>query len=268
MEIALKDGERIDSLHKGGYSIVQNKKSFCFGMDAVLLAHFACKNIEASKVQSKPVKILDLCTGNGIVPLLMNAAFSEASEESLDGFDAEFSALELQNESFDMARRSVQLNSLESKISVLQGDVKTIGSYFNQSSFDFVTCNPPYMIPSKGRQSQNMAKMIARQEICCNIMDVIKAALYCMKENGHFFMIHRPERLDEILKDLQESGLKAAEIQLVKAFEDKAASMVLLHCVLAHNSEAGECSILPPLVIYRKAGEYTSEAEAIYGRKA
>lgn len=309
MEIALEDGERIDSLHVGDFKIVQNRKFFCFGMDAVLLADFAFSRID---FKAKNLRILDLCSGNAIVPLLLCGNLKKNDSKNFDFRNPEdcdfenredcgvhFSALEIQEKIADMAVRTVLLNNLQDKISVKNGDLCEIENLYDSDSFDAVTCNPPYILPSNGRQSANKAKMIARQEICCSIGDVLRAAFYVLKDGGSFFMVHRPERFDEIVSSLVKNGFRIKNYRLVKPFENENPKMVLFHCVAEKNCGA-ECQRnlnlqddenrenacknenikkianteklekfeIPPLVIYKEKGVYTLETEKIYGRKA
>lgn len=271
VETELNEGERIDSLHVGGLKIIQNKKSFCFGMDAVLLSDFAFDEISKKEKNAAPEKIwkiLDLCSGNGIVPLLLAGLFSK-NQLNLKNF--RISALEIQKEISQMAEKSVHLNHLENLISVKNGDLKEIGNFFDKNDFDFVTCNPPYVANGKGRQSKNAAKMIARQEICCGLQNVLDAAFYALKDGGHFFMIHRPERFDEIREKLKRTGFKIKKYRFIKPFKDENAKMVLFdaHKNQMENDEYSDSEHeLPPLVIYKENGVYTEETEKIYGRKA
>ncbi|MDY2843610.1 MAG: hypothetical protein SOT81_06455 [Treponema sp.] len=300
MEIALEAGERIDSLHVGDFRIVQNRNFFCFGMDAVLLSDFAFSRID---FKAKNLKVLDLCSGNAIVPLLLcgklkerdfrNHDFGNLEIQDFENHNVNFSALEIQEKIADMARRTVLLNNLQDKISVKNGDLCKIENLYDSDSFDAVTCNPPYILPSNGRQSANKAKMIARQEICCSLNDVLRAAFYVLKDGGSFFMVHRPERFDEIVSSLKSSGFGIKNFRLVKPFENENPKMVLFHCVAEKNFKS-ECQKnqnlqdekndenvwkngktenlkkieLPPLVIYKEKGVYTLETEKIYGRKA
>ncbi|MDE5866280.1 MAG: methyltransferase, partial [Lachnospiraceae bacterium] len=149
--VVLKENERIDDLQRNGYRIIQNQGKFCFGMDAVLLSGFA-----KAKTGSR---LLDMGTGTGIIPILMEA---KTQAEHLTG-------LEIQEESADMARRSVLLNNLEDKITIVTGDIKEAGSLFDAASFDVITCNPPYMIGQHGLTNPDDAKAIARHEILCTL---------------------------------------------------------------------------------------------------
>lgn len=177
----LKENERIDDLQRNHYQIIQDPDRFCFGMDAVLLSGFA-------KV-AKDAKVLDLGTGTGIIPLLLEAK-TEASH---------LTGLEIQAESADMARRSVRLNGLEEKISIVTGDIKEAVSLFGGASFDVVTCNPPYMTEHHGLTNPEAPLAIARHEPLCTLEDVISQSARLLKPGGNFFMVHRPFRLADII---------------------------------------------------------------------
>ena len=181
----LKQGERLDELHRNGYFIIQDPKRFCFGMDAVLLSGFA--------KAKKGDRVLDLGTGTGIIPILM-----EAKTEAFH-----FTALEIQKDSADLARRSVCFNHLEEKITIIEGDIKEASSLFHTSYFDVVTSNPPYMIAQHGFTNPKLPKAIARHEILCTLEDVIREGAKVLKPNGHFFLVHRPFRLPEIFAVMQ-----------------------------------------------------------------
>ena len=181
MEVKLKAGERIDELQRNGYQIIQNENGFCFGMDAVLLSGFA-------RVK-KGEQALDLGTGTGIIPILL-----EAKTEG-----RHFTGLEIQETSADMAQRSVCLNDLQEKVRIVQGDIKSATELFGKGSMDVVTSNPPYMTGQHGLVNPDMPKAIARHEILCTLEDVIGQASALLKENGRFYMVHRPFRLAEIM---------------------------------------------------------------------
>lgn len=167
----LKPGERIDDLQCRGYDIIQNKDVFCFGMDAVLLADFATGAPNGS--------VIDLGTGTGVIPMLMQAR----------GKGRHFTGLEVQAYSADMARRSVQMNGLETEISVVEGDMRQVRELFKPGSFSAVTSNPPYIKGNHGLENENSPKNIARHEILMELLDVIKAAAYLLCEGGTFAMV-------------------------------------------------------------------------------
>ena len=155
-KVELKENERIDDLQRNGYVIIQNKEKFCFGMDAVLLSGFA---------QVKPgEKVIDLGTGTGIIPILLEAKY--------DG--EHYTGLEIQKEMADMAARSVALNGLEKKISIVEGDILKAGNIFGLARFDVVTSNPPYMNDAHGLKNPGLPKAIARHEILCTLEDVVR----------------------------------------------------------------------------------------------
>ena len=232
---------------KNGYTIFQDKKTFCFGVDAVLLSDFACKNIR----RSKSLSVMDLCTGTGIIPLLMASELKNAN----------FSALEIQEKSCDMAQKSVNENGLEERIKIFQGDLKNVSQLFTKASFNAVTCNPPYMPFSHGKSSPTDAKAIARHEVLCNINDVISSIDYLLHTHGQFFMIHKPERLQEIFTVMSEHHLEAKKIRFIHPFADEAPNLVLIEG--RKNAEKGFV-IEPPLVIREKNLEYTDEVKSIY----
>ena len=163
MENNIKQGERLDDLQVKGYQIIQNPNKFCFGMDAVLLANFA-------RVK-KGEKALDLGTGTGIIPILLEAKTQGES----------FTGLEIQEESADMARRSVALNHLEDKIQIVTGDIKEAAGIFGPASFDVITTNPPYMIGEHGIQNAQDAKTIARHEVLCTLDDILRESARILK---------------------------------------------------------------------------------------
>ena len=244
MKVELKAGERIDELQRNGYQIIQNENGFCFGMDAVLLSGFA-------KVK-KGENALDLGTGTGIIPLLL-----EAKTEG-----RHFTGLEIQETSADMAQRSVYLNDLNEKVEIVRGDIKEAVDLFGKSSFDVVTSNPPYMTGQHGLINPDMPKAIARHEILCTLEDVIGQASALLKENGRFYMVHRPFRLSEIMVTMSRYRLEPKRMKLVYPFVDKEPNMVLIEGLKGGRPRV---TVEKPLIVYEKPGVYTSEIYDIYG---
>ncbi len=245
--------ERIDKIHIKGYSIIQDKSAFCYGIDAVLLADFALKMQQTKNCTT----FVDLGCGNGIIPILLCAQKKELSG----------SGLEIQPKMADMARRSVELNFLSNKIKIVEGDIKKTEQYFEKACADFVTSNPPYMIVSRGRQSENSAKMIARQELLCNLGDVVNSARFLLKEDGSFCMIHRAERKEEIFSCLKKNGFNDILWQEVRPNEKKASVLILICAHLKKiGIEAEKIKKLKELIIYDCDGNYTAEVKKIYGR--
>ena len=244
------EGEKVDDLQRGGLRIIQNPALFCFGMDAVLLAAFASE--EESVWRRKGLKGLDLGTGTGIIPVLMS---DRTRAEHLTG-------LEIQQGSADMAERSVLLNHLEDRISIVRGDIREADRIFAAASFDFVTCNPPYIIGSHGLQNPQSPKAIARHEVLCSFSDIVRVTAALLKPGGHFYLIHRPFRLAEIIQSLCGAGLEPKRMRLVYPYIDREPNMVLLDCVRGGRSRL---KIQPPLIVYREPGSYTEEIYEIYG---
>lgn len=240
----LRENERIDDLQRNGYQIIQNPEKFCFGMDAVLLSGFV--RVRAGST------LLDMGTGTGIIPILLEAKTQAAH----------LTGLEIQEESADMARRSVALNKLEDKIAIVTGDIKEAGNIFGAASFDVVTCNPPYMIDGHGLTNPDAPKAIARHEILCTLEDVVAQAAKVLKPGGNFFMVHRPFRLAEIMVLLHNYKLEPKRMQMVYPFVDKEPNMVLIE---ASRGGKPRIQIEKPLIIYREAGVYMPEIYDIYG---
>ena len=232
MTIDVREGERLDDLGRKGYRIIQNPKTFCFGIDAVLLTGFA--RIKAGS------HVLDLGTGTGIIPILLEAK-TEASH---------LTGLEIQEESADMARRSVALNGLEDKIAIVTGDLKEAAFLLGKGVFDVVTCNPPYMIGEHGLTGGNRQKTIARHEVLCTFEDVAREAATVLKPGGTFYLVHRPFH-----------GLEPKRMKLVHPFVEKEPNMVLIEAKKGGNSRI---TIESPLIVYKEPGVYTDEIYDIY----
>lgn len=243
MTIELKETERLDDLGRNNYKLIQDPGRFCFGIDAVLLSGFA-------RVKTGD-KVLDLGTGTGIIPILLEAK-TEASH---------LTGLEIQEESADMAMRSVAYNNLSDKIAIVTGDIKEAGSLFGAASFDVVTCNPPYMIGHHGLTSDNEAKMIARHEMLCTFDDVACQASKVLKQGGNFFLVHRPFRLAEIFATLMKYHLEPKRMRLVHPYVDKEPNMVLIE---ANKGGKSRLQIEKPLIVYKEPNVYTDEIYDIY----
>lgn len=240
----LLENERIDDLQKNGYRIIQNPEKFCFGMDAVLLSGFA--KVKAGE------NALDLGTGTGIIPILLEAKTQ----------GEHFTGLEIQEESADMARRSVALNGLEEKIEIVTGDIKDASERFGASSFDVITTNPPYMIGQHGLKNGNEAKTIARHEVLCDLEDILRESSRLLKEHGRFYMVHRPFRLAEILSAMVQYRIEPKRMRLVYPYIDKEPNMVLIEGLRGGRSRM---TVEKPLIVYKEPGVYTEEIYTTYG---
>lgn len=242
-QVFLGEDERIDDLQRNGYRLIQNPKLFCFGMDAVLLSTFA--------TAAPGQKVLDMGTGNGVIPILMEAKNPGAY----------FTGLEIQDLSFDLASRNVKLNKLESQVNMVQGDIKEASRIFGEASFNVVTSNPPYMNENHGIVNPDSAKAIARHELLCSLEDVIRETSRCLKVKGHFFMVHRPQRLISIINTMTKYHLEPKRMQMVHPYADKDANMVLIEAVKCGRSQL---QTEPPLIVYNKDGSYTEQLLSMY----
>lgn len=243
-DILLKENERIDDLQRNGYCIIQDPDRFCFGMDAVLLSGFA--------TVKEGARVLDLGTGTGIIPILLEAKTKAAH----------LTGLEIQADSADMAGRSVALNGLEEKIDIVTGDIKEADRLFDTASFDVITCNPPYMIGQHGLKNPQDAKAIARHEILCTLEDVVKQTSKLLVPGGKFFLVHRPFRLAEIIVTLKDYKLEPKRMRLVYPFADKEPNMVLLEAV---RDGKPRMTVEKPLIVYSSPGVYMPEIYEVYG---
>ena len=246
MTTNLKPKERLDDLQVNGYEIIQHPGKFCFGMDAVLLSNFA-------RVK-KGERVLDLGTGTGIIPILMTAKTEGDT----------FVGLEIQEESADMARRSVSHNHLDEKVEIVTGDIKEAANIFGLASFDVITTNPPYMIGQHGIANESDTKAIARHEVLCTLDDILRESARVLKPRGRFYMVHRPFRLAEILSKMVEVGIEPKRMRMVHPFIDKEPNMVLIEGKRGGNSRM---TVERPLIVYKEQGVYSEELLGEYGLK-
>lgn len=235
--------ERIDDLQFKGLKIIQNIDKFCFGMDAVLLSHFANAR--------KGEQVVDLGTGTGIIPILLSGR-SEARK---------IYGVEIQPDMADMARRSVFLNGLQDRIEIVTGDLRESPYYLGAGKFQLVVSNPPYKKAGSGLINPSDSKAIARHEIFCTLEDVLDAAKKLLAHRGRLAMVHRPERLMDILYGMRQRGLEPKRVRLVHGTVDKAPSMVLIEAV-----KGGKPHLvwMPPLIVYDDKGIMTDEVREIY----
>ncbi len=243
MTISIKENERVDCLQRKGYKIIQDPDKFCFGMDAVLLSEFASVKPEG--------RVLDIGTGTGIIPILMEARYGSG----------QYTGLEIQEESAKMARRSVALNGLEESITIVTGDIKEAEALFEAASFDVITCNPPYMIGQHGLTNPEEPKAIARHEIKCTLEDIISQSARLLVPGGKFYMVHRPFRLAEIISCMTMYRIEPKRMRLVYPYVDKEPNMVLIEGARGGKSRM---TVEKPLIVYEKPGVYTREILDIY----
>lgn len=241
----LKENERIDDLQLKDLQIIQNTKKFCFGMDAVLLADFAAKSIK------KDTRVMDLGTGTGIIPLLV---YGRTEVEQIVG-------LEIQSEMVEMAKRSMMLNDVEDTIQIIQADLKAPPSQVLPNDYDVIICNPPYMVYKSGLINPTQAKAVSRHEILCTLEDVLTTAKKYLKSKGKFYMIHRSERLVDVLSMMRRFDLEPKTIRFIHPSTQQAPNLLLVMGIKGGNAHT---KIEKPLYVYLEDGEYTEEIYDIY----
>ncbi len=240
--------ERVDDLQTpNGLKLIQNPAWFCFGVDAVLLSDFSTKNIKPKS------RVLDMCTGNGIIPLLLT---EKSQALHIDG-------LEIQKPVAEMACRSVVLNRLEDKIKILAGDLKNAGEIYGKCVFDNVTCNPPYKENLGGLKNATDTVTIARHEICCTLEDIIDSAEKVLKPYGKLCLIHRPERLADIICIMRKHRIEPKRLRFIHPSPSKVATMILIEGAKHGNPKL---FLEPPLYVHDSDGNYSEEIQRIYGR--
>lgn len=241
----LKENERIDDLQIKGLSIIQDPKKFCFGMDAVLLANFAAQDIVRNS------RVVDLGTGTGIIPLLL---YGKSEAKQIIG-------LEIQADMVEMAKRSVILNDLQDTIEIIEGDIKNPPSQILPNYYDVIVSNPPYMINKSGLINSTESKAVSRHEILCTLEDIIKTTKRHLKSRGKFYMIHRSERLVDILTLMREFNIEPKKIKFIHPSQDKSPNLILIQGIKGGNPHL---KIEKPLYVYKGNGDYTSEIYDIY----
>ncbi len=241
----LKPDERVDDLERDGLLLIQNAKRFRYGVDAVLLSWFA---------QAKTgERVLDFCTGTGVVPILMTAKTNAKC----------FTGLEIQTEVADMAKRSVTLNGLEERVTIMEGDVKEASRLFGGASFDVVTVNPPYLAEHGGIHNEDMSKAISRHEILCSLEDVIREAVKVLKPGGRMYMVHRPFRLGDIITLMAKYKMSPRRLVMVYPKVSKDAALVLIEGVRGGKTQI---KAEAPVILYEEDGSESLLIRQIHGR--
>lgn len=239
------ENETLEDLGLGDYKIIQKKDGFKFGIDAVLLANFV-----SPKRNEKGV---DLGSGTGIIPTIIAA---KSSVSRIIG-------IEIQEEMTKMANRSAQINELQERIHFVCADIKKISDCLPKHQFDFVTSNPPYY-KTDTITSPNAMKNISRHELLVELSDIFVAANYLLKPQKSLYLIHKPERLVELIELARAQNLEPKEIQFIYPSSDKAANLILLKYV--KNGRSG-LKYRAPLFVYNN-GRYSDEIQAIYTKKS
>lgn len=243
----LKENERIDDLQLKGLKIIQNKNWFCFGIDAVLLSDFA-KHIKDNEI------VVDLCCGNGIIPILL---CGKSKAEKIYG-------IEIQNEVAELAKKNAELNKLENKIEIINRDLNDIKDVIKSGSIDVVTVNPPYKKKGSGVINENDTKTISRHEISCTLEDIIKESARILKSGGRFFMVHKVERLVDIMVCMRNERIEPKRIRFIHPKNSEAPNLVLIEGARSGNAFL---KIEQPLYVYNEDGTYTNQIKTIYGKE-
>ena len=246
IEVKLEENERIDDLEFKDLKIIQNKDGFCFGIDSVLISDFS-KTIRNGSV------IADFGTGTGIISILLSG---KTNLKKIYG-------IEVQEEVAEMALRSVKLNNLENKIEIINDNLKNLNKYFKTDFFDAIVTNPPYQKNDTGLKSENKRHLISRHEIECNLEDIVKISKSYLKDKGEMYLVHRPERLVDILYLLRKYKIEPKEIRFVNPKANQKPNLVLIKSV---KNGKEFLKVREPLIVYNEDGTYTDEILEIYGK--
>ena len=246
MDVELKENERIDDLEFKGLKIIQNEKGFCFGMDSVLLSDFA-KNMKNNST------VLDLGTGTGIIPILL---CGKTNLKKVVG-------IEIQQDVANMAKRSSQLNNLQDRFEVVNTNIINLKNIYEKQSFDVIVTNPPYKKENTGITNENEAKLISRHEITANLEDFISISKDLLKDKGEFYMVHRPERLVDILSLMRKYKIEAKILKFVSPNRNKEPNLILIKGIKNANSFL---RVEKNLYVYNEDGKYTNEILKIYNK--
>lgn len=240
----LQENERLDDLQYKGLKLIQKKDGFCFGVDSVLLSDFADVR--------KNDRVIDLGSGTGIIAVLLFAKKG-----------AHVTGLEIQPEMAEMSARSIEMNGIGESVRIICGDIKDAVKLFGGSSFDAVVTNPPYMNRGGGLTNASDTKSISRHEILCTLDDVISAAGRLLCPGGRFSMVHRPERLADIMCLMRANFIEPKYMRLVHPSPGKKPNMVLIN---GTRNGKPMLKVLEPLYVYDSKGNYSQEIDRIYGR--
>lgn len=243
----LKENERIDDLEYKGLKIIQNTEGFCFGIDSILLSNFANEIKKGSK-------IIDLGTGTGIIGILLCAKIQ----------NAKVVGVEIQEEVYEMAKRSIKLNKLEERFTLINTNIKELEGKEEMGTYDAVVTNPPYKKENTGLQNENQKKLISRHEITAKLEDFIRISSKLLKDKKDFYMVHRPDRLVDIIELLRKYKLEPKKMQFVYPKQEKEPNLILIK---ATKNAKPFLKVEKPLYVYKENGEYTDEILKIYGKE-
>ena len=234
---------RLDELNINGYKIYQDPSQFCFGVDAVFLA--------AEAQIKKKDRVIDICSGSGIIPLLLLARGDVQNITMVEYFDY----------FCDLAKKSAELNGCADRLNIVNADIKEIEKHFKKSSFDVLTVNPPYEKNGHGIDSPDPMKNAARRETLCDIDDVCRAAAHLLETGGRMYMIHRPSRICDILCAMRKYKLEPRTLKLVQSKKDSVPNMVLISAI---KGAPPYLTVQKNMIIYNDDGSYTEESSRLY----
>src|SRR5262245_41162193 len=235
--------ETVDTLFQGRLAIIQSKRGYRFSLDAVLLARFV-------KIRGGE-RIIDLGTGNGVIPLILACLYPSAR----------IVGVEVQEAMVERALRSVAWNNFRHKIEIIRGDVCSPGEV-SSKTFDLVVCNPPYRHFTSGRMNPDPERRVARHEIKGSLRDVLRAAVHLLRHEGGIAVVYPAARALDLLQAMREEGVAPKRLRWVHSFKKTEAVLLLAE---GAKGARGEVSVLPPLFIYKRAGAYTSEMKRMLG---
>ena len=241
----MQNCETIEELHIKPLKLVQNKKLFCFGIDAILLFDF-CK-IKQSQ------KICELCSGNGIISVLLSSKLQ----------NGHIDAVEIQTEAFELAKKSVKLNKIEGKVSLYNEDLKNATQFLQKNTYDAIVCNPPYQKNCPTNVNKTPQISIARQEICCTIGDIAKVSSNLLKNNGTLYLIHKTERLADVFFALKSHNLEPKRLTFIKPYIHKSPTMFLVESV---KNAKSFLQITNDIIVYSSPNQYSEQINKIYNR--
>ncbi len=247
MQIKLEKDEKIEDLQFGNLKIIQNKRGFCFGMDSILLSDFA-KGIKEG------AKVVDLGTGTGIIATLL------CGKTNL----REIIGIEKQKEVYEMAQKSIQLNHLENRFKIIHKDIMEVSEILEKNTFDAIVTNPPYKKKGTGLENEEEKKIIARHETTATLGDFIKSSKDLLKDKGEFYMVHRPERLVDIVNSMRKYKIEPKILRFVYTNQESEPKLMLIKGI---KNAKPFLKIQNNLYIYDENGKYTEEINKIYNKR-
>ena len=246
MEVKLNKNEKIEDLQFKNLRIIQNKTGFCFGIDSVLLSDFA-------KEIKEDAKVVDLGTGTGIIAILL------CGKTKLK----EIIGVEIQKEVCEMANKSIKLNNLENKFKIINDNILNIEKIIGKNSIDVIVTNPPYKKKGTGIKNENENKIISRHETKASLEDFIDISCKLLKDKGEFYMVHRPERLVDIIEIMRKYKIEPKILRFVYSNKNSEPKLVLIKGI---KNAKPFLKVKNNLYIYQEDGNYTEEINKIYNK--